>query len=133
MDNQSSARVKRSHTGQRGFTLLEVMVALAVIAFALAAAVGAATSNTRNASGLQQRTYAHWVAMNKMAELHVTDKWPSTRTSKGSTLMARHEWFWEMKVSATDIETMRRVEIAVKADEDDKNSLATLTGFVGKP
>lgn len=133
MSISSSPRLGKRGERQRGFTLLEVMVALAVIAFSLAAAVGAVTSNTRNASGLQQRSYAHWVAMNKMAELHVTDKWPSTRTSKGSTLMARHEWFWEMKVSKTEIESMRRVEIAVKADEDDENALVTLTGFVGRP
>jgi len=50
---------------QRGFTLLEVIVALAVIAFALSAAVSAVSGNTRNAAGLQQRTYAHWVAMNQ--------------------------------------------------------------------
>jgi general secretion pathway protein I len=118
---------------QNGFTLLEVMVALAVIAFSLAAAVGAVTSNTRNASGLQQRTYAHWVAMNKMAELHVAHQWPATRTTRGSTLMAQHEWFWESKVSATEDKTVRRVEISVKADEDDENSLVTLTGFVGQP
>ena len=119
----------------QGFTLLEVIVALAVIAFALAAAVSAVSGNTRNAAGLQQRTYAHWVAMNKMAELHVSRQWPSTKTTKGSALMARHEWFWSMKVSKTpDGEDMiRRVDVMVRPNEDDETALVTLTGFVGKP
>ncbi len=117
---------------QRGFTLLEVIVALAVIAFALLAAVSAVSGNTRNATGLQQRTYAHWVAMNQMAELHASRRWPSTRTTRGSSLMARHEWYWSMKVSTTPDKNVRRVDITVRADEDDESPLVTLTGFVGR-
>ncbi len=117
---------------QRGFTLLEVIVALAVIAFALLAAVSAVSGNTRNATGLQQRTYAHWVAMNQMAELHASRRWPSTRTTRGSSLMARHEWYWSMKVSTTPDKNVRRVDITVRADEDDESPLVSLTGFVGR-
>lgn len=117
----------------KGFTLLEVMVALAVIAFALAAGAGAVSSNARNASGLQQRTYAHWVAMNKMAELQLSKQWPSTKTTKGSELMARHEWFWAIKVSNTPNPVMRRVDVMVRPEEDDQSPLVTLTGFVGRP
>jgi len=119
----------------KGFTLLEVIVALAVIAVSLAAGASAVTSSARTASGLQQRTYAHWVAMNKMTELHVSKKWPSLRTTKGSMLMARHEWFWSMKVSKTPDNKgfMRRIDITVRPDEDDDSPLVTLTGFVGRP
>jgi general secretion pathway protein I len=120
-------------TRSQGFTLLEVIVALAVIAFSLAAAASAVSGSARNASGLQQRTYAHWVAMNKMTELHAFKKWPSTRTTKGSTLMARHEWFWSVKVSKTPNKQIRRVDVRVRADEDDESPLVTLTGFVGQP
>jgi len=117
----------------QGFTLLEVIVALAVIAFALAAGASAVSGSARNASGLQQRTYAHWVAMNKMTELHVNKKWPSLRTTKGSTLMARHEWFWSVQVSKTPNEKIRRVDVRVRPDEDDESPLVTLTGFIGLP
>ncbi len=117
---------------QRGFTLLEVIVALAVIAFALSAAVSAVSGNTRNAAGLQQRTYAHWVAMNQMAELHASRQWPSTRTTRGSSLMARHEWYWSMQVSTTPDKNVRRVDITVRVEEDDESPLVTLTGFVGR-
>jgi general secretion pathway protein I len=119
----------------RGFTLLEVIVALAVIAFSLAAAASAVSGSARNASGLQQRTYAHWVAMNKMAELQIDKKWPSLRTTRGSMLMARHEWFWSMKVSKTPDgkDLLRRVDIMVRPEEDDESPLATVTGFVGRP
>lgn len=117
----------------KGFTLLEVIVALTVIAFALAAAASAVTGNARNASGLQQRTYAHWVAMNEMTKLHALKKWPSIRTTKGSTLMARHEWYWSVKITKTPNIKIRRVDVRVRSDEDDESPLVTLTGFIGQP
>ncbi len=117
----------------KGFTLLEVLVALAVIAFALAAAASAVSGNARTASGLQQRTYAHWVAMNKMTELHVAKKWPSITTTKGSSLMARHEWYWSMKVSKTPNLLIRRVDVRVRSEQNDESPLVTLTGFIGRP
>jgi general secretion pathway protein I len=119
----------------KGFTLLEVMVALAVIAMALAAAQSAITSNIYNASGLQQRTYAHWVAMNKLAEMQIANQWPATKTTKGSSLMAKQEWYWSTKVTKTPdgFDLIRKVDIAVRLNEDDESSLITLTGFVGRP
>lgn len=122
-----------SYARCKGFTLLEVLVALAVIAFSLAAAASAVSGNARNASGLQQRTYAHWVAMNKMTELHVDKKWPSIKTTKGSSLMARHEWFWSVKISKTPNRHIRRVDVMVRPEEDDDSPLVTLTGFLGQP
>jgi hypothetical protein len=47
--------------------------------------------------------------------------------------MAEHEWYWEQEVEKTDIETMRRVLIRVRTNEDDENPLITLVGFVSKP
>jgi general secretion pathway protein I len=119
----------------KGFTLLEVMVALAVIAMALAAATSAVSGNIRNASGLQQRTYAHWVAMNKLAEMQLANQWPATKTTKGSSLMAKQEWYWSTKVTKTPdgFDLIRKVDITVRLNEDDESSLITLTGFVGKP
>ena len=123
------------HRRCRGFTLIEVVIAIGVISFAIAAGINAVSVNSNNASGLQQRTYAHWVAMNKMAELQLDDQWPSVGTRKGSALMAKQEWFWSMKVSKTPdgYDLIRRVDVMVRMDEDDESPLVTLTGFVGKP
>lgn len=119
----------------RGFTLIEVVIAIGVISFAIAAGINAVSVNSNNASGLQQRTYAHWVAMNKLAELQIDNQWPSVGTTKGSTLMARQEWFWSAKVAKTPdgFDLIRKVDVMVRMEEDDKSPLVTLTGFVGRP
>lgn len=119
----------------RGFTLLEVMVALAVIALALAAGTSAISGNIRNASGLQQRTYAHWVAMNKLAEMQLANQWPAIKTTRGSSLMARQEWYWSTSVTKTpdEFDLIRKVDVMVRLDEDDESPLISLTGYVGRP
>lgn len=120
------------HTRTRGFTLIEVIVALTIIAVAMAAIISAASATVYNATGLQERTFAHWVAMNKLTELQIMKQWPAPHKTDGSTLMAEHEWFWSMDVTDTADKTVRKVEIAVRANENDENSLVNLTGFVGK-
>jgi general secretion pathway protein I len=131
MDTVPSAR--RSTGGQRGFTLIEVIIALTIIAVGLAAIISAASATVYNAAGLQERTFAHWVAMNKLTEMQVIQEFPAARKTTGSTLMAEHEWFWTMDVTDTEDENVRKVEIAVRTNEEDENSLVNLTGFVGKP
>ncbi len=115
-----------------GFTLLEVMVALAILALSLGAAIKTTASSLNNAAYLQQRTFAHWVAMNKMTEMDVFSKWPSPGSNdKGSMLMAGHEWYWQVEAKKSDDigeYSVGVVTITVKAMEDDKNPLATLVG-----
>lgn len=131
MDTVPSARPSTGR--QRGFTLIEVIIALTIIAVGLAAIISAASATVYNAAGLQERTFAHWVAMNKLTELQVMQEFPAARKTTGSTLMAEHEWFWTMDVIDTQDENVRKVEIAVRTNEEDENSLVNLTGFVGKP
>ncbi|MGD8567475.1 MAG: type II secretion system minor pseudopilin GspI [Gammaproteobacteria bacterium] len=118
-----------------GFTLIEVMVALGIIAVAMAAVMMTVSANVRNATGLKERTFAHWVAMNKMAELHILNdsEWPAVKKTTGSALMAEHEWYWEQQVEETDDERVRRVYIRVRVNEDDEYPLTTLVGFVSRP
>ncbi|MGH8504246.1 MAG: type II secretion system minor pseudopilin GspI [Gammaproteobacteria bacterium] len=119
----------------RGFTLLEVLVALAIIAFALAALVRVTGSGAANASYLRDKTFAHWVAENRLAELRTRDNfWPSTGNDDGEAEMAGREWFWTTRVINTPEPEMRRIEVEVRLEDDDDISPVTvLTGFVAKP
>lgn len=120
---------------EKGFTLIEVIVALGIIATAMAAVMMTVSANVRNATGLKERTLSHWVAMNKMNELIILNEreWPPIKTTTGSVLMAKHEWYWEQEIEKTEVDTIRRVHIRVRVNEEDEFPTTTLVGFVGKP
>jgi general secretion pathway protein I len=128
----------RSCSRQRGFTLLEIMVALVLIAVGMAAVMTTITTNIHNTAGLKQRTFAHWVAMNTLAELHISKKWP-IRNDDGDMLMANHEWHWELKTKKPKQlpkelrSNIQEVEIRVFANEKDENSIVTLSTYITKP
>lgn len=117
----------------RGFTLLEVLVALAVLALALAAAIRAGGAYAGNQAYLQERTLAHWVARNALTELQLETQWPGTGERGDSARMADLDWEWRATISTTPDEDLRRVEIKVWLGEKPKGEpLASLTGFLEK-
>lgn len=117
----------------RGFTLLEVMVALAVVAIALTAVLSSSGRTVRNAAELRDRTIAQWVAENRLAELRLESGWPSTGRTRGQAEMAGRDWFWTMRVAETEDEDLRRVEVEVARDRADDDGVFTMLGFVGRP
>lgn len=121
---------RRHHAG---FTLVEILVAMAVLAIAVAAVVAAVSSNVGNAAYIQDRTLAHWVAMNKIAELQVAGDWPGVGTQSGESLMAARQWSWEVKVSSTEDPNVRRLDVAVFADEARSQPLSDMVAYIGKP
>lgn len=115
---------------KRGFTLLEVMVALAVLAIALAGVMKAVSSHTANAAYLQEKTLAHWVAMNKINEFIVTEKWPSPGSKdSGKALMGGHEWVWRVETKKEKFQGIFEIGVAtveVRFDERDESPRASL-------
>ncbi|HDN27542.1 MAG TPA: type II secretion system protein GspI [Thioploca sp.] len=117
----------------QGFTLLEVLVALAILAIALAAVIKTTTENVENTRYLRDRTLAHWVAMNVLTEIQVRGEWPSLGKKEGTAMMAEREWFWIVKASETVDEELRRLDVQVYYHREDKEPVALLVGFVGAP
>ena len=115
-----------------GFTLLEVLVALAVLAIAMAAVIKVSVSNTSNAAYLKEKTIAHWIAVNKANELRLSETWPSVGNKKGSIVMATQEWRWQLKVSNTPDKNIRRMDIEVQ-HERELGGRASVTAFMGRP
>lgn len=118
---------------QKGFTLLEVMVALMILAIGLAAAVTTVTASVRNTAGLKERTFAEFVAMNELARIEINGNKKPNKT-EGSTEMGGHEWYWKMEFKKTADETghLMFVDISVRTHEDDENAVVTLRSMIAK-
>jgi len=125
-----------------GFTLLEVLVALAVLAMSLGAVIQAVGDYTRNQAYLRDRTFAEWVARNQLATVQLSGRWPSVGQQKGEAELPAagtdtrgREWRWVMQVIQTAEADLRRLDIEVlPGDADDKAvPAARLSGFMERP
>ena len=115
----------------RGFTLIEVMIALLIIVVGAAAVINTSTESAWKSAQLWQRTVAGWVAQNQLAEFRARRSWSNDRSQSGRVEMANAEWRWQLRASDTDDPSMRRLDIEVFLDGDD-DVKARLTAFMGK-
>ncbi len=121
------------HYGLRGFTLVEVLVALSVIAIALAAVLKGASEGASNARYLRDKTFAHWVAMNLVTETQVRGEWPSPGRKEGKAAMGRRDWHWRQIISDTPDANVRRLEVEVRYIEEDEEPVITRIAFIPRP
>ena len=117
----------------QGFTILEVLIAMAILAVAGVAVTRASSQSLNSLIILQQVTYGSWVAENRLVELQLEDKWPPANNKKGQVEMAGGDWYWQQQVEKVADKSMRKITILVKAQEDDKEPLYQLTTFLGDP
>ena len=116
-----------------GFTLIEVLVALAIAAMGLAAALSVVTNSARNVNYLRDKTLASWIALNQITTLHLSLQLPSVDKTDGDVDYANDKWKWVQTVTQTDVPGMRRVDVAVRRAQDPEDApIATVTGFVGR-
>ena len=119
---------------QKGFTLLEVLVALAILAIVMGALIKVTDSYAFNAIYLQEKTLAQWIAENKAVEYRLMQEFPAVGNKTGETEMAKVDWQWRVKVSNTDDKRLRRLDISVALEQGDlDNPITTLVAFVGEP
>jgi general secretion pathway protein I len=115
---------------QRGFTLVEVLVALAVLAIALAALMRAMGQAVDITASLREHDEALWVAQNRYAEHQMRRDWPPVDTIDGETEMGGKKWYWREQVSTTPEPKLRRMEITVRRLADSKETAAKLVGYL---
>ncbi len=114
-----------------GFTLIEILVALAVLAAAMAAASRSVGASIDAQQQLKLRLVAGWVAENRLAEHHAGNLWLDIGTREGQAQMANENFTWTETVSTTPNPKFRRIDVAVRlAAAPDSRELARLTGFL---
>lgn len=120
----------------RGFTLLEVLVALAIVALGMAAVLGTLNSSADTIVYMRDKTFANWVALNQVAQVRLTGQQPASGDSDGTVDFAGRTWTWRQTVSTTQIPGMERIDVSVrpsdvKVEKEDSGWYATVTGIWG--
>ena len=117
----------------KGFTLVEVLVALAIISIALMSALRAAGQGTNSLVELRSRLLAGWVAENVLAEHRARGDWLPLGVQTGGEREGGIDFGWRQEVIATPNPAFRRVDVRVYTRSDDSQSLAHIVGFVVNP
>ena len=115
---------------QSGFTLIEVMVALTIIAIALGALLNTSGTQASSAAYLKQKTLAHWVAANELTQIRISREFPDIGDERGSTEMANKAWYWIRTTKKTADENARQVSFTMYADEKYEQNLTSLIGYI---
>ena len=118
---------------QRAFTLVEILVALAILAVALAATARAASLATDSARETRSRLLATWAAENRVAELRARRLFPPAATTTIAAAQGAMSLAIAETVSDTANPTIRRVDLAVSDAAEPGRVLARLTAYVAQP
>jgi general secretion pathway protein I len=116
----------------KGFTLIEILVAVAILAVALAATTRAASLATDSALQTRQRLLATWAAQNRVSELRARRIYPSVGTSRLTLEQGGMALAIDETVTDTPNPTLRRVDLAVSETRDPGRTLAVVTAYVSQ-
>jgi len=118
-----------SRRASAGFTLVEILVALAVLAIALTATAHALGNAVDTTASLRERTLARWVAEDRLAEIELKNEWPVLDTKEGDATMGGRKFHWIQETGVTPVAKLRRVVVGVVLPGGNV-PLVSLTGFV---
>jgi general secretion pathway protein I len=118
----------------RGFTLIEVLVALIIVTFGMGAMMTALTSAAQTTMHLREKSFAEWIGLNQLATARLSHALPATGKSEAEVEFAGSKWHWQQDVSDMEIPGLKRIIIQVRRAGDDVPKdrwLGTVVGFRG--
>jgi general secretion pathway protein I len=122
-----------------GFTLLEVLVALAIFALVAASVLSATARSLQTAASLEDKTLAMWIADNRLSELQLAEMPVADGRDQGELTFAGRRWQWQSEIQDTSEPSMRRVSLWVAPRPERglpggdlrERAVVSLTGFLG--
>ena len=117
-----------------GFTLLESMVALAIVALGMMAVNTQLNRYVVSTSFIEEKTLASWIASNQIALLSVNPQWPEIGESDEDVEeYAGREWRLEIEISETPVENLRRADVRVFLADDPDRLIHTVSALLEPP
>ncbi len=119
------------YNNQRGFSLIEVIVALAIVAVSLGAVIHAVGVAANHEAIIGEKTFARWVGMNQVAKAKLEHAWPRVGESTGNEEMVGARWVWKQKTLSTQDNNVKRLEISVwRSGHEKEEPAAFVVGFL---
>jgi general secretion pathway protein I len=118
-----------------GFTLVEVLVALVIVAFGMGAVLSALSAAAANVSALREKTLAQWVALNQVADTRLNLQAPATGTTQGDLKnFGNGDWHWQQDITAlTQIPGLLQITVSVRRYTADSASTAKASATATAP
>ena len=125
-----------TNSRSKGFTLLEVMIALIIFGL-VATVIQKVTAQTIvQSERIRLKTFANWIAENKISEMRLSDQLPPPREQKDDLEYANESWKIVSKVTKTSDVNFNRVDLQIyhlaeESQFDKGNQVLSYSGFVG--
>ena len=116
-----------------GFTLIEAMVALIIVALGMMAVHTQLNQYVVTSIYIRQKTMASWIATNKLTELSVQFDWPEPGDEEDDIEYAGQEWHYRVEISETEVPNLRRADVSVSLADDPERVIHTVSGLIEPP
>lgn len=113
-----------------GFTLLEILVALSIVAVGLVAVAKSLVGNVTMTQEVEDRLVANWVASNRLAEIRLERRWRGGSQAQNTVTMAGRTWYMKEKFTTTPDKDLARVDVSVFSDKKTERQSASLFGYI---
>lgn len=117
----------------QGFSLLEVLVALLIIALILGSSFYVTAIQTQQQTQIEQQDKARWVARNVLADLRMQQVWPQVGQEKGQFELGHQPWHWVMHIAESGEQDLRQIDIQVYADSEDGLPVTHIMTLLQRP
>jgi len=116
-----------------GFTLIEAVVALLIVALGMMAVYMQVSQYAATAAYIEEKTLASWIASNRLTELSVQPQWPELGESEDDIEFAGRQWHYVVEVSETAVENLRRVDVSVARAETPEKIVHKVSALIEPP
>ncbi|GHG75389.1 type II secretion system protein GspI [Alishewanella longhuensis] len=117
----------------KGFTLLELLVALVIFATAGVAIMQASSNHLRAVWQLEELTIAGFIANNQLQLALLEPSWPPRELQQGEVVMANRNWLWQLRATPVPDPDLRELNITISLAEQPDVMIYQLKTYVGRP